>query len=117
MIPFRHPNRRVFRLVLQLLEHDGWTRDDYHLRHSSGVRIWYANSSYGLSVAIDGNDVGPYNLGSEGLRSSWLWRIRLYRACVKCIARQSEKQLGSQIERFADNVLSFAKAKLERGAA
>lgn len=69
-------------------EPESWSFDEHYASHSSGIKVWIANSSYGLSIQKTG--VGSF--GGVTFVSSffgWLgWRGRVYRAARKAqIAR------------------------------
>lgn len=69
-------------------EPDAWSFDEFNASHSSGIKVWIANSSYGLRIEKAG--VGSFGgVTPVSPFFGWLgWRGRVYRAARKAqIAR------------------------------
>lgn len=61
------------------VEPENWTFDHYNANHTSGLKVWIANGTYGLEIVSDGARFG--GVTGFSILFGWLsWRGRIIRA-------------------------------------
>jgi len=107
------PEAAVCRMVLQLLEHDGWQSDMCRVWHSTGVSIWISNGQGNLGLRVDGEQSWP-NSANGGIPLSPYWKRQIWRAIQKSEVTRNSDKLEAQQAKFAQAALEFAQAKISR---
>ena len=86
--------------VASMREHpEQWTVNACHVRHSSGVEVWTANSAYGIGLRGFGVDWGGVTMLSSFGLSFRHWQ--LWFAAKKLIAANLSKALNAELEQSA----------------
>jgi hypothetical protein len=94
----RSENAPLFRIILGLLDQDGWSLSAYDASHPSGVRL-----SGGMYLHV--------YLSSREVQMPMHWKQRIARALARKRAELQAADLEARSTEFASNVIAFAKAR------
>ena len=91
---------RVFRVILSLLDQEGWSLDSYSARHPSGVSMRGSSWEY-LDIY----------LSEKRVKAPAHWRWRIGKRLKQLRAEAEAAEIERRSAQFASNVIDFAKRK------